>query len=40
MHGRENATWLAMEAEMGVMQLSAKEQQGLTPRSQKSQGRI
>lgn len=40
MHNRENAMWLVMEAELGVMQLSAKEQQRLTPRSQKSQGRI
>lgn len=36
-HNKENAMWWVMEMEMGV---SAKEQQGLATRSQKSQGRI
>ena len=40
MPGRENAMWLVGGAERGATQLSAKEQQALTPGSQKSQGRI
>lgn len=39
-HNRENAMWRVMEVEMGVMPLSAEEQQGLATRSQKSRGRI
>lgn len=40
MPSRENAMWLVVGAERGATQVSAKEQQALTPGSQKGQGRI